>query len=56
MSHFIKQSKFVICSSFFERLPSDFLTKGTKRNKSCGSCCYSSGFTLNFIKLVFLVL
>ena len=56
MSHFTKQSKFVICSSLFERLPSDFLTMGTMRNKSCGSCCYSSGFILNFIKFVFLIL
>ena len=56
MGHFIKQSKFVICSSLFERLPSDFLTKGTKINTSWGSCCYSSGFILNFIKFVFLVL
>ena len=37
MSHFIKQGKFVICSSLFERLPSDFLTKGSKRNNSNGS-------------------
>ena len=56
MSHFIKQSKFVICSSLFERLPSDFLTKASKRNKSSGSCCHSSGFILNFIKFVFLIL
>ena len=56
MSHFIKQSKFVICSSLFERLSSDSLTKGTKRNKSSGSCCYSSGVILNLIKCVFLIL
>ena len=32
MSDFMKQSKFMICLSLFERLPSDFFTKGTKRN------------------------
>ena len=56
MSHFIKQIKFMICSSLFERLPSDFFTKGTKRYKSSGSCCYSSRFILNFFKFVFLIL
>ena len=37
MSHFIKQSKLMIDSSLFERLPSDFFTKGTKINKPSGS-------------------
>ena len=53
MSHLKKKrSKFMVYSSLFERFPSDFFTKSTKRNKSSGSCCYSSRFILIFFQVL----
>ena len=56
MCHFVKKGKLMIKSSLFKRVPSYFLTKGTERDKPSSSCGYSSRFSLNFIKLLFLIL
>ena len=53
MGHFVEQGKFMISSSLFKRIPSNFLTKGSNRNKSSGSCCYSRCLILNFVNSFF---